>query len=378
MTRRTGWTLFVWILAGCSSAPLAEPPSTPAPETAPEASGAPPAEATAPTTAPALDTIKVATWNLEWLNRANDTGNVKRSDADYERLKRYAERLDADIVAVQEVDGEEALRRVFDDATYDYHVAPQNGIQLTGFAYKPRLSITKNPDYSELDVGDVRVGTDLTVTVNNQSVRLLSAHLKSGCFDQALSTSTNACQKLKAQLPVLEEGIDACAQAGEAFLVLGDINRRMKTGEVFYTEIDDGDLANADLTLVTDGRTSGCWGGEFPQFIEHIVLSKNAAPWMAAQSFAQLEYDTEDTAFKPKLSDHYSIGPTPGSAGTGGSGTDPSALPIKGNSEDKELYLLPTCRSYQQTAIDESQGERFFASDAEAVAAGWQKAGNCP
>lgn len=137
--------------------------------------------APAPAAAPALETIKVATWNLEWLNRANDTGNVKRSDADYGRLRKYAQRLGADIVAVQEVDGEEALLRVFDDATYDFHVASQNGVQLTGFAYRSGLSVTRNPDHAELDVGGVRVGTDLTVTVNEQPVRLLSVHLKSGC-----------------------------------------------------------------------------------------------------------------------------------------------------------------------------------------------------
>jgi hypothetical protein len=55
------------------------------------------------------------------------------------------------------------------------------------------------------------------------------------------------------------------------------------------------------LTLVTDSRTSGCWGGESPQFIDHIVPSKDAAPWLAPQSFAQLDYDASDAAFKTTL-----------------------------------------------------------------------------
>jgi endonuclease/exonuclease/phosphatase family metal-dependent hydrolase len=325
---------------------------------------------------------------LEWLNRSNDTGIVKRQDVDYDRLRKYAKQLDADIVAVQEVDGEEALRRVFDDAEYDYHVASQNGGQLTGFAYRATLSVTKNPDVESLDVGSVRTGTDLTVNVNGQPVRLLSVHLKSGCFEDPLTTNTVACTKLHAQLPKLEEWIDARAAASEPFLVLGGFNRCLKTGEAFYTEIDDGDPANADLTLVTDGRTSACSGGEFPQFIDHVVFSKNAASWMVPASFEQLTYDPADTAFKSKLTDHcpISVQLQPVGSGAGGGTTDPvdpdpgTSPAIKGNisSNGKKLYHLPSCPSYAQTQIDTSKGERFFATEAEAIAAGWQKAGNCP
>jgi hypothetical protein len=160
MIRITGWTL-LRTLAGCSSALLAEPPTAPtAPETPAESTAADAAEAAPEAPTPAVP-LKLATWNLQWRNRANGTGNVKRTNADYERPERYAERLGADITALQEIDGEEALRSVFDDAPYDYHVAAQDGVQLTGFAYRAGLSVTENTDYTELDVGDVRVGVDL-------------------------------------------------------------------------------------------------------------------------------------------------------------------------------------------------------------------------
>ena len=94
--------------------------------------------------APALTSLKVATWNLEWLYRTSGAGTVPRTDADYARLAAYARRLGADVVAVQEVDGEPALRRVFDDATYDYHVASQGGVQLAGFAYRSGLTVIEH------------------------------------------------------------------------------------------------------------------------------------------------------------------------------------------------------------------------------------------
>lgn len=56
-----------------------------------------------------------------------------------------------------------------------------------------------------------------------------------------------------------------------------------------------------------------------------------------------------------------------------------SACVIKGNiSSGGKIYHLPGCASYNQTEIKEVQGEMWFCSEEEAVAAGWRKAKNCP
>ena len=53
--------------------------------------------------------------------------------------------------------------------------------------------------------------------------------------------------------------------------------------------------------------------------------------------------------------------------------------PIKGNiARGRRLYHLPSCPSYASVVVDESAGERSFASEAEARKAGFAKAGNCP
>jgi micrococcal nuclease len=53
---------------------------------------------------------------------------------------------------------------------------------------------------------------------------------------------------------------------------------------------------------------------------------------------------------------------------------------IKGNinSSGDKIYHLPACSYYKQTVIDESKGEKRFCAEAEAIAAGWRKALNCP
>lgn len=59
------------------------------------------------------------------------------------------------------------------------------------------------------------------------------------------------------------------------------------------------------------------------------------------------------------------------------SSDEPSgACRIKGNisRSDEHIYHVPGGHSYARTRIDESKGERWFCSEAEARAAGWRRA----
>ncbi len=53
--------------------------------------------------------------------------------------------------------------------------------------------------------------------------------------------------------------------------------------------------------------------------------------------------------------------------------TAPKGCPIKGNiSENGQIYHAPWSPWYAKTRINEGKGERWFCSEAEAVAAGWR------
>ena len=344
--------------------------------------------------------LKLATWNLEWLSARLEAGVVKRRQRDYERLAKYADRLDADVVAFQEVDGEEAARRVFSPDRYAFHVASEGSVQRTGFAYKRDLAVEQHADYRDLDVGGVRVGADLTVLLGEKRFRLLSVHLKSGCFDDPLTKPSSACKKLAAQLPKLEAWIDARAAERIPFVVLGDFNRRLfaRPDEPFWTELDDSDPPEADLSSPGMGRGAECWGAKYPHFISHIVLGKSAALFVKPGSFTEHAYEAADRPNKGVISDHCPLSvvirgtpSAPATRGTAGdavgapsasSGPAPAASaagPIKGNinRKGKKIYHLPRCPDYARTEVTRP-GERFFSSEAEAKSAGFQKAGNCP
>ncbi|MFT6778415.1 MAG: endonuclease/exonuclease/phosphatase family metal-dependent hydrolase, partial [Paraglaciecola sp.] len=94
---------------------------------------------------------------------------------DYKQLASYASKLDADVIALQEVEDGEWASKVFGDQ-YDYYFSTRNYVQRVGVAVK-KLSGYKvtSTEYKELDVGRVRHGMDITLTKDDKSLRLLAS-----------------------------------------------------------------------------------------------------------------------------------------------------------------------------------------------------------
>lgn len=216
-----------------------------------------------------------------------------------------------DVLAVQEVDGEAAMKRVVDTDVYDVHVSSRpspsllNGKQNTGFAYKQNLAVTERPDVESLDTsgnGSLRRGARINVTVSGTTLSLLSVHLESGCFE---GSDSSACPKLFRQISELEQWIDSTAAGPDRFVVLGDFNRRLNVSEDrFWRELDDGEPENTDLVSATDDMSISCRDNEFTEFIDHIVLGKRAANLVDPTSFRHVTYRQEDKEVWDKISDH--------------------------------------------------------------------------
>jgi hypothetical protein len=99
---------------------------------------------------------------MEHLADSDGEGCRPRNYADYQLLKQYAEILAADVVAVQEVEKEQALARVFDPTVWSLEISRRSDqvpaapcrddpdhkliTQRTGFAIRKELRYTRNPD----------------------------------------------------------------------------------------------------------------------------------------------------------------------------------------------------------------------------------------
>lgn len=242
--------------------------------------------------------LRVATWNLEFLAERDGEGCQPRAAGDYRAMRAIADRLDADVVAFQEAETVKAAERVFDPTRYTVIIEDRPGepsgtcggehpeqqfiSQRVGFAIRKGIVFDRNPDITALMLGNpqLRSGVDVTLRPEGRApLRILGIHLKSGCFS---GTQSAACSTLIAQIPPLEAWIDAAAAGPTPFAVLGDWNPRLALpGDTVWTEIDDGQPANADLRLADAGTPPRC-DPRYDSFIDHIVLDRRAGSQMSA------------------------------------------------------------------------------------------------
>jgi len=271
-------------------------------------------------------TFKVASWNIAWLGSHKYN---KRMPADYAQLAEYATQLDADVIALQEVENGEWASKVFGDG-YDYYFSTRDYVQRVGVAVKKSSGYkVTSTEYKALDVGHVRYGMDLTLTNGDKNLRLLAVHLKSGCFDKAIDKQSVAsmpdsldkeiktkvaCTLLSKQIKPLESWVDERAKESVPFIVLGDFNRRFAIDIDNSFEEEQGvwqaidDEGAEDMWTATLTKNSKCWGGYYKDYIDHIVLDPRAKAKFVDGSFNQLVFDGKySKKLSRALSDHCPI-----------------------------------------------------------------------
>jgi endonuclease/exonuclease/phosphatase family metal-dependent hydrolase len=255
---------------------------------------------------PALSAeLKIATWNLNWLTTRSPGDPdlpqdvMPRSDDDFARLAQYAKELNADVVAIEEIDGFSAATKVFAHDQYSIHMTHDHVVQRVGIVVRRGLRYDINPDVTALGGHHLRSGADITLHLGTSDLRILAVHLKKGCREVPLpDAKSRVCEELRAQVPPLTDWITARRQEGVPFVVLGDFNRWMNRNDTFLAALRKA----APLVLATEGHSSPCWGGE--DFIDHILAGGTAANWMHADTMRVLVYRETERSWQDRLSDH--------------------------------------------------------------------------
>lgn len=259
--------------------------------------------------------LKIASWNIAWLTLrpANDPdlprGLTPRQPGDFTLLADYARRLDADVVALQEVDGPEAAARIFNPRDYAFFFPDERDIQRTGFAVRRSIRAIRNADLAELDLApnarfSQRRGTDITIEQEGRLLRLLSVHLNAGCREGPMDPARGReCDNLSRQSEVLAGWVAARRGEGAAFAILGDFNRRIPDArDDLLVQLTRA----APLVRVNEGLGNPCWadarGGR--PFISHIFLGGPAQRWLVPGSLRVMVYAEREPAMRDRLSDH--------------------------------------------------------------------------
>jgi exonuclease III len=291
--------------------------------------------------------LRLATWNVEYLitpatfaelkdrcvpdggrvqgeQRSIPCGIVPRLDRDSEdfaALARYARQLDADVLALQEVDGPAAAQLFLQGYHYCFTTRPN--VQKNGFAIRRGIPFVCEPEFEDLSLADrLRRGVVVTLFPGSpRAMTLMSVHLKSGCPAGPMNNTANTdCVTLTQQLAPLEAWIDAQAAAGKRFGLLGDFNRRiaLETGPArdpsgaqlnMWTEINDGDPQGAKLTAITqDAPFRKCVANDpYDAYIDLVILGEKLTRAIVQDGFVRVTYEMADAA-KFALSDHCPVG----------------------------------------------------------------------
>jgi endonuclease/exonuclease/phosphatase family metal-dependent hydrolase len=287
--------------------------------------------------------LKLATWNLEWFMRPETlreltptcfkrddplpAGGVRaipcdvahereRSREDIAAMARLARRLDADIIALQEVDGVGAAKLLLPG--YEFCFSQRTSVQNTGFALRRHIKFRCGPDLEALSLDDtVRRGVELTIHPGTSAeMHLLAVHLKSGCSRDALDSPRANCTQLARQVPILASWIASQISAGHPFAILGDFNRDLlrETGPArdaegrvisLWQSLATGNKADFRLINTASGAEfRNCMPAQtFSGFIDYILLGNGAETWLEAGSFGRELFPSAD-AERRKLSDH--------------------------------------------------------------------------
>lgn len=296
-------------------------------------------------------TIRLAAWNLSNLHHEPGQSvpgrDVVRSREDYKWLRYYADRLDADVIAIQEANSRAAIHSVFFAGRYTAYISgrraqdldtydltgdwPDAGI-YTGFAVRKGITVTRVESVPALEIlhADPDDGTrrptrwavELEIEHQGQPFVILSVHLKSGCAVGPLRDADRSydtyvaedpdCTTLARQVAPLRAWIDRRMAAGIPFAIVGDFNRAFDaTGpqghlwQGMTQDLPDG----GNLTRFPDGMTAECWKNAPPARyytnpIDFIVLDDQARAMARPRSFRWVTFDKALAARADLISDH--------------------------------------------------------------------------
>jgi len=269
--------------------------------------------------------LRFVAWNIEHLAETNGEGCRPRYDEDYKALRDYAESLDADIIALQEVESIDAVARVFPEEDWSFVISqrpPSDSYECWGngnpstqqkvaFAIRKGIKFDAKSDYQELGLGieGLRHGVIIRLTGTPEPVDIMAVHLKSGCFVEDFSISNSeACEIFEQQVPVLDQWIESKINQNQKFVVLGDFNHRISnTKNTFWQQLTE--MNNQPVVIKNSmANLAGCHP-RYPEPIDHILFGTlmNSFLEVGSERVHYFGDDIEGIKEDEMLSDHCAV-----------------------------------------------------------------------
>jgi endonuclease/exonuclease/phosphatase family metal-dependent hydrolase len=266
--------------------------------------------------------VRVASWNIEHLAEHNKVGCVPRSTLDYEKLRNFSELLNADVIALQEVENTAAVERVFPKSEWNIVLSDrpnsrsyncrgndqESTQQRVAVVLRKGIKYQNKGSFEELGLKmeGLRYGVVVEIFGDRDTINLLALHLKSGCFVDDYSTSKlRACEVLETQIETLDDWIENSIRENKKFIVLGDFNSRLTVeNSMFWNKLVNMDNMPIGIQNGMQNLT-GCHP-RYPDLIDHIILGPETSKLQIQNSQMVHFYSStgRQLAEEDMLSDH--------------------------------------------------------------------------
>ncbi|MCG6192650.1 endonuclease/exonuclease/phosphatase family protein [Leptospira sp. FAT2] len=197
--------------------------------------------------------LRLASFNAMFLydevgdEKKSPQGRIPRKESDFEKIKSHLLKIDPDVIALQEVENEEAIRKIL-PASFSCSLTKKiSGYdQRVGICWKNKFRFADAAHYSALAIEPgLRSGVEATLSIGNRNYSFLSVHLKAGNSKRDKNLRSK-------QLLVLNEIL----KTKENFFLLGDMNSPLGKDHRSWKLLSEG------LNLKNPGRyvKQSCWG----------------------------------------------------------------------------------------------------------------------
>lgn len=250
------------------------------------------------------DTVTVGTFNIAWLGDG-DKDREKRDDDDYARIASVITQMNADIIGLQEIENEAALRKVMRYLdSYSCFVGSTARGQNVALLYKEGIEVQKIYEYMPVAIhkGRNRPGLVAHCKKGNFDWTMMVVHLKSTSrYDSTDEMRQESRETRRLQCSAISHWVDSVVTTKEKdVIIVGDFNDfPLRKKDPTLTTL----LENKQVTFITKERKS-C-KDEKLFAIDHIVTSQTAQKRFLLGSDGMINfYASEKKEIAQKISDH--------------------------------------------------------------------------
>ena len=249
--------------------------------------------------------ITIGTFNIAWLGDGLDDKEPRTKD-DIRNINQVITAINADILALQEIENSKAIQNIVDTMKYNIFISSYPKEQKTALIISKKIQVLNTYQLDAISLGneDLRPGLVAYCKHNGYDFFVGSFHFKSTSrYDDTPFKKSRSFDIRKEQSLILVDEIKKLIldKKDEDVILLGDFNDNpsKNNSNITALENDEFDFLTSDMMSCK----YSIW-----KSIDHIIVSKPIKNKVVASTLAMIDINTMfDENEAKKVSDHCPI-----------------------------------------------------------------------